>query len=164
MAGKMAGKENSDGLRKQLSSLLEGGSAHLKFGEVVDTFPLDSINERLSNIPYSPWQLLEHMRITQFDILDFVVNPRYKYMKWPEDYWPKRKRATEKQWNESLSMFRNDSMELQRIINSKDTDFYSRIPHGTGQTILREMLLVADHNAYHLGEMVVMQRLLGIRR
>ena len=148
-------------LRLHLVSLLKGGNAHVRFEDVVKGFPVSKINADVPNLPYTPWQLLEHMRITQFDILDFARNPKYKYMKWPKDYWPNRnKNATGRDWKNSIKLFNKDCRDLQGIANNT-VDLYAKIPWGTGQTILREILLVADHNAYHLGELLMMRRLLG---
>lgn len=150
-------------LRSHLISLLKGGNAHATFEDAVKNFPASKINDKLPNSPYSSWELLEHIRITQFDILDFIRNPKYKYMKWPKDYWPsKDRKATVKNWKNTIKLFNKDSKELQQIINNKNTDFYAKIPHGEGQTILREILVVADHNAYHIGELVIIRRALGI--
>lgn len=149
--------------RSHLLSLLKGGNAHATFEDVIKDFPLSYINADVPNVPYSPWRLLEHIRITQWDILDFIRNSNYKYMKWPDAYWPKNnKKATEKDWKSTIVMFKHDSKELQKIVSTPKTDLYKKIPHGTGQTILREILLVADHSSYHLGELVVIRRTLGI--
>jgi hypothetical protein len=150
-------------VRSHILSLLQGGNAHVKFDKAVKYFPLGEINTVFPNLPYSPWQLLEHIRITEWDILDFIRNKNYKWIKWPEDYWPsKSKKATEKDWKNSIAMFNRDSKELERIVKNPKTDLYAKIPHGKGQTILREMLVVADHNAYHLGELVIMRRAMKI--
>lgn len=155
--------DNEKAIRSHLLSLLQGGNAHVTFEDAVKGFPESRINERVEGIPYSAWQLLEHMRISQYDILDFVRNPKYKYMEWPKDYWPaKGKKATKGDWEKSIAMFKRDSRELQKIARDSKTDLYSKIPHGEGQTVFREILLVADHNAYHLGEFVVIRRALGI--
>jgi len=149
-------------IRKHLISLLEGGNAHIKFGDAVKRFRIGDINRKPGNLPYSAWHLVEHMRITQYDILDFVRNPDYKYMNWPDDYWPpKSRKASKNDWEKSIGSFRHNSNELKKIVNNPKTDLYSKIKHGEGQTVLREMLLVADHNAYHLGELVVLARLVG---
>ena len=150
-------------VRSHLSSLLEGGNAHIKFEDVVKDFPISEINSNFPNVPYSPWGLVEHMRIAQWDILDFIRNPNYKEMEWPKDYWPaKGKKATKKDWETSIAIFKKDSKELQDMVNNSKTDLYSKIPHGTGQTLFREVLLVADHNAYHLGEFVLLKRAMGL--
>lgn len=150
-------------LKEHLLSLLEGGNAHIKFNDAVKNFPATKINKIPTNLPYSAWQLLEHMRITQNDILDFIENPEYEYISWPDDYWPsKSKKATKSDWEKTVSGFNKDSDKLKSIVRGSKTDFYSKIPHGKGQTILREILLVADHNAYHLGEFLVVRRALGL--
>jgi hypothetical protein len=151
--------ENDSIVRQHLLTLLKGNNAHKPFEEVVRAFPVSKINTQLPGVPYSAWHLIEHLRITQWDILDFIRNPNYKYIKWPEDYWPaKAKKANEREWKKSVAMFIKDNNELKKIVASKKTDLYGKIPHGKGQTILREILLVADHNSYHIGEFVVLSR------
>jgi uncharacterized damage-inducible protein DinB len=150
-------------IRDHLLSLLQGGNAHAKFDDIVKDFPMSEINTRVTNVPYSSWQLLEHIRRTQHDILDFIINSNYKELEWPKDYWPSNdKKAIEKDWKQSIEMFNTDSKELEKIVKNPKTDLYAKIPHGDGQTILREILLVADHNAYHMGELVMLQRVMGI--
>ena len=150
-------------VRDHLISLLKGGNAHVKFEDAVKNFPVDKINTKTENVPYSAWELLEHMRITQYDILDFIRNPKYKEMEWPKDYWPsKSKKANAGDWKKSIALFWKDRKELEKIVANPKSDLYGKIPHGEGQTILREILLVADHNAYHLGEFVMMRRVLGL--
>ena len=118
-------------VREHVLSLLEGGNAHVKFNDAVKDFPASEMNRAIPNLPYTPWQLLEHMRITQHDILDFITNPDYRYMEWPRDYWPpKGKMATASDWKRSISAFVKDSDELKRILESPKTDLYARIPHG----------------------------------
>lgn len=149
-------------LRSHVLSLLEGGNAHIKLQDAVKGFPIGKINAKAQNVPYSPWELIEHMRITQYDILDFIRNPKYRYMEWPKDYWPaKGKKADSAAWRKSISAFNRDAAELKKILKDPKTDLYAKIPHGTGQTVLREMLLVADHNAYHIGELLVVRRGIG---
>jgi hypothetical protein len=148
-------------LRSHVLALLEGGNAHVTFDKAVEGFPASLINENLPNVPYSAWRLLEHMRITQHDILDFITNPDYEDMEWPQDYWPPNgKKGTIKDWKKTVAAFKKDSKELQDIVRDPKTDLYAKIPKGNGQTILREALLVADHSAYHLGEFVVVRRML----
>ena len=155
--------ENDRILREHLLSLTKGGNAHAKFDEAVKGFPVSHINTKFKDSPYTFWELLEHIRITQWDILDFIRNPNYKYMKWPKDHWPdKGKKATKKDWDNTIALFNKDSKELQSIIKNPKIDIYGKIKQGTGQTVLREILLVADHNAYHIGELVVMRRFIGI--
>ncbi len=147
--------------REHLLSLLKGGNAYMPFSEAVADFPQKLMNTVFPNGTYSPWDLLEHIRITQWDILDFTKNTDYKEIKWPDDYWPpKGKKATKKEWERTIKQFQKDLGELQKIAKNPKTDLYAKIPHGTGQTILREILLVADHNAYHIGEFTIMRQVM----
>ena len=115
-----------------------------------------------AGLPYSPWQLLEHIRITQHDILDFCRNPNYEEISWPDDYWPKSPTPpSAKAWDESVGKVVADRAALQTLARDTSVDLTARIPHGTGQTYLREILLVVDHTAFHLGELIVARRLLG---
>lgn len=146
-------------IREHVLALLEGGNAHVTFEEAVEDFPSKLINANLPNLPYSPWHLLEHMRITQHDILEFIINPAYEEMEWPKDYWPaKGKKGTTTDWKMTIEDFKKDSNAMKKIIRDPKTDLYAKIPQGKGQTILREALLIADHTAYHLGEFVVIRR------
>ncbi len=146
-------------LREQLQSLLKGGNAHMTFLEMVEDFPLDKINAVFPNGTYSPWHLLEHLRISQWDILDFIKNPKYKYMEWPKDYWPPEgKKAGKNEWEKTIESFEKDSEELRKIVKNPKTDLYKKIPWGEGQTILREILLTCDHSAYHIGEFAIMRQ------
>jgi uncharacterized damage-inducible protein DinB len=153
---------SEDILRQHIVALLRGGNAHMTFDQAIADFPLERINERFPNGPQTAWALLEHLRIAQWDILDFIRNPDYKYLEWPKDYWPDPDyQATEEDWRRTIDAFRADLQELERIALDSSIDLYSPIPHGTGQTILRELLLVADHNAYHIGEFGIMRRVMG---
>jgi uncharacterized damage-inducible protein DinB len=119
--------------------------------------------KRPAKLPYSAWQLLEHLRITQRDILDFCRDSNYQERKWPDNYWPASAAPpSAKSWAESIRRFREDREALQQLAADPDIELTARIPHGSGQTYLRELLLVADHTAYHVGELVVVRRLLGI--
>jgi hypothetical protein len=149
-------------IRAHLLSLMEGGHAHVKYESAIEKFPTSKINSSSGKSPHTFWDLLEHTRIAQHDILDFIKNPKYKEMEWPKDYWPpKGAKAAKKDWENSIALFKKDSDELQRIIKNPKTDLYAKIPHGDGQTIMREMLLVADHNSYHIGEFVQMRKIMG---
>lgn len=146
---------------EQLLSFLKGGNAHMKFEDMVADFPENQMNTVFPNGDYTPWHLLEHIRRTQFDILDFIQNSDYEYRTWPDDYWPqKNEKATKKEWEKTIEDFYKDSKALQKIVSDKKTDLYARIPHGDGQTILREILLVADHSAYHIGEFAIMRQVM----
>jgi hypothetical protein len=149
-------------VREQLLHLLRGGNAHMTFEEAVEDFPMASINTVFPNGTYTPWHLLEHLRITQWDILDFIRNPHYQEMDWPKDYWPSQEqKATEEDWKQTIRSFQADMKALQALVTDLQTDLYAAIPHGTGQTIFREALLVADHNAYHIGEFAIMRQVMG---
>lgn len=148
-------------LREQLLYLLGGGGAHIDFETVVKDFPLETINRKAEHMPYTPWQVLEHMRIAQWDILAFSRDASHVSPPWPEGYWPEEGReADEAAWNRSLEAFRADLEAIKALVEDPSTDLFAPIEHGTGQTILREALLVADHNAYHLGVLVTLKRVL----
>jgi len=145
-------------LRQQLTAFLRGGHSYDLFQDIVKDFPKDHINEKIPNSSYTPWGLLEHIRITQLDILNFVRNPAHKEMKWPNDYWPaESKKATYIQWNKSIANIQRDLAEFIKILNSSKTDLNKRIPHGSGQTFLREAILIIDHTSYHLGEFSILR-------
>jgi hypothetical protein len=153
---------SDDPLRAHLERLLDWEDAHVAFDAAVSDIPLDMRGRRASGLPYSPWQLVEHMRITQHDILDFCRNPNYAEMKWPDDYWPKTSEPPgPNAWEKSVASFRGDREALKQFFADPNLDLFAVIPHGTGQTYLREALLVADHNAYHVGQLVAVRRLLG---
>lgn len=150
-------------LRDQLLALLRGGNAHMSLDQAVADFPMEHINTRPPNTPYTFWHLIEHLRIAQWDILDFVRNPNYKALAWPKEYWPDPdERADQARWNETLRQFRADLKTIEEIVKNPATDFYSDLPHAKGYTILREVLLVADHNAYHIGELGILRGVLGL--
>jgi DinB superfamily len=149
-------------LRKQLVALLTGSEAHANFDDAVKDLPVELRGKTPKGAEHSPWQLLEHLRIAQEDILDFSRNPEYKEKKWPDDYWPKSPEPpTVKDWDHSIKAFHKDLKAMCDLVEDKSTNLFAKIPHGTGQTLLREALLVADHNAYHVGQLVLVRRLLG---
>ena len=148
-------------LHDQLLYLLRGGGAHVDFESVVADFPLNAINCQSHHLPYTPWQVLEHMRIAQWDILEFSRNPNHVSPTWPQGYWPADDAAPDQAaWQKSIEGFLADRRQMEALVADPATDLFARIPHGEGQTILREALLVADHNAYHLGVLVTMKRIL----
>jgi hypothetical protein len=150
-------------LREHLLYLLRGGGAHIKFEEALKDFPAELINARAEGVPYTPWQLLEHMRIAQWDILEFSRSAAHVSPAWPEGYWPdKSKEVGEDDWRRSVESFQADLREMEALV--EDQDLYAAIPHGEGQSLLREALLVADHNAYHLGALVTLRRALEAAR
>ncbi len=149
-------------LRQQLVDLLQGGNAHVKFEEVVKDFPERLRGKKPEGQPHTAWRLLEHMRIAQWDILEFSRNSKHVSPEWPEGYWPKGDAPpSPSAWEKSVKQFRADRKAMEDLVGDSETDLYARIPWGDGQTILREALLVADHNAYHLGELLMIRRLLG---
>lgn len=149
-------------LREHLLYLLRGGGAHLNFDAAVANLPAKLRGAKPRRAPYSPWQLLEHMRIAQWDILDFCRNPDYTELEFPAGCWPKTQAPPDNAaWEKSVKAFRGDLRAMQKLVADPKADLFARIPWGDGQTFLREALLVADHNAYHLGQLVVVRRLLS---
>ena len=155
-------KDHDHSLRQHLKYLLSDGGAHVKFSDVVSSFPANLRGQKPSGFPHSAWMLLEHMRIAQWDILEFSRNPKYASPEWPGGYWPRTETPPNAAtWSASIKAFNKDLNEMQALVTNPKTDLFARIPWGDGQTILREALLVADHNAYHLGQLVDVRRLLG---
>jgi len=152
----------SDPVRDQVISLLRGGNAHVTFEEAVKRIPPKLRGVKPGGAEHTAWQLLEHMRIAQSDILEFSRNPKHVSPGWPEGYWPKTaKPPSDAAWKKSIAAIKKDRDAMVKLINNPKTDLYEKISHGTGQNILREALLIADHNAYHLGQLVLLERLLG---
>ena len=150
------------GLREHLLCLLGGGGAHLDFDAAVANLPAELRGARAADVPHTPWRLVEHMRIAQWDILEFSRNSKYVSLAFPEGYWPEGDAPPDAAaWDKSLAGFRTDLQAMQELVANPATDLFARIPHGDGQTILREALLIADHNAYHLGQLVMLRRVLG---
>jgi hypothetical protein len=151
-----------DPLREQLARFLDWRDAHADFDSAVEGLPADLHGAVPPGAPHSPWQIVEHLRIAQQDILDFCLNPSYREMAWPDDYWPPGPvPPTPGAWEESLAAYRRDRKALQQLALDAGTDLFATIPHGAGQTYIRELLLVADHAAYHIGQLVLVRRLLG---
>jgi hypothetical protein len=149
-------------LRDHLLYLLRGGGAHLHFDAAIADLPPNLRGGKPAGLQHTPWRLLEHMRICQWDILDFSRNPKYVELKFPDDYWPKGDAPPDAAaWDRSVQAFRADLKAMQDLVADPATDLFAPIPHGQGQTILREALLLADHNSYHLGQLVTVRRLLG---
>jgi len=150
---------HSDPLRKHLLDLLRMKGAHADFDSTVDGFPVKLRGKKIAGSPHTAWQLLEHMRIAQEDILDFSRNADYEEKTFPDDYWPETEAPpTDDAWEKSAAQFRKDLKAMEELVSSDD--LMARIPHGSGQTLLREALLVADHNAYHLGQLMFVRRTL----
>ena len=149
-------------LRDHVLYLLRGGGAHLDFERAVAGLPADLRGGRAAGIPHSPWQLVEHMRICQWDILEFSRNPDHVSPDFPDGYWPETDAPPDDvAWDKCLTAFREDLQAMVDLVADESVDLFARIPWGTGQTILREALLVADHNAYHLGQLVIVRKALG---
>jgi len=152
----------SDILREQLLALIDGHGAHLPFDAAVADFPDDAINRLPPNVPYTPWHLLEHIRIAQRDILDYIRNRAYLAPTWPEEYWPARDAtATPEQFGLTIEGFRADRTALHELVADPATDLLATIPNTPGHTILREVRLVGDHNAYHIGEFAILRQVMG---
>ena len=152
----------TDDLRAQLLALLAGHDARMPFDEAVADFPTAAINSFPPNVPYTAWHLLEHLRITQWDILDYIVNRTYVEMRWPDEYWPSREAtATPGQFAATIDAFRTDNAALQALVADPSTDLFAVIPNTPGHTILREVRVVADHNSYHIGEFAILRQLMG---
>ena len=152
-----------DALRQQLVGALAWKDAHADFDAAVAGIPVDKRGARPHGLPYSAWQLIEHLRLAQHDILDFCVNPHYKELAWPDDYWPVSPEPPDAAaWDASIRSYREDRTAVQRLAADPSIDLSATIPHGQGQTYGREVLLILDHTAYHIGELVLLRRLLGI--
>ena len=153
---------NGQALREHLVNLLSGGGAHIDWKGTFKGIPAKLRGVRPDNLPYSIWDLLEHMRIAQWDILEFSRDAEHVSPDWPAGYWPTAEaQPGEKEWDRSLASFSRDLEAMKKLVGDPKTDLFAKIPHGTGQTILREALLIADHNAYHLGQVLTVRRLLG---
>lgn len=149
-------------LRQHLLYLLRGGGAHVDFEKAIAGLPAELRGAKFSGLPFSAWGLLEHMRIAQWDILEFSRDPKHVSPSWPQSYWPSGDGPPSPEaWDRSVAAFRADRKAMEQLVGASKTDLHARIPHGDGQTVLREALLVADHNAYHLGQLVMLRRLLA---
>jgi len=156
----MSQNQQDDSLRKHVLYLLRGGGAHVSFDDFVSSFPADLCNRQIEGLPYTPWQVLEHMRLAQWDILEFSRDPDHVPPEFPKGYWPAPDElGSPTLWQNSIDEFRKDLQQMAALVEDPATDLYAKSPHGDGQTILREALLIADHNAYHLGALAVMARL-----
>ena len=148
-------------LRGHLVEMLHGGSAHVDLATVVDDFPAELMGSKSKNVPYTPWQLLEHMRMAVNDLLVFSTDPKYVAPKWPEDYWPAQEAPKPGDWKASVDALKADLAAFEGMVGDPKANLYAKIPWGDGQTLLREVLIACQHTSYHLGEMVFMRRELG---
>jgi hypothetical protein len=150
---------NDQALREHLLYLLKGGGAHIGFNDALDDWPLHLTGTKVAKFPHTAWMLLEHMCLALWDILEFSRNSKYAPQKWPDDYWPASEApADERAWKARVAAFKKDLRTMEKLIADPKIDLYATIPWGEGQTLLREALLVADHNAYHLGQLVMLRK------
>jgi len=150
-------------VRDHVLYLLNDGGAHVDFDHAIGDWPVQLAGAKVANFPHTAWMLLEHMRIAQWDILEFSRNPRHKSPPWPEGYWPETEMPlNEKAWKDSVSAFKKDLRAMGQLVANPRADLYAKLPWGDGQTVLREALLVADHNSYHLGQLVMLRKCIGI--
>ncbi len=154
---------NEKSLREHLVNVLSGHGAHIDWKATFAGVPPKMRGARPHGLPYSLWELLEHMRIAQSDILEFSRDAEHVSPEWPAGYWPATQAPPNTQaWDKSLKSFEKDLAAMKKLVNSPKTHLFAKIPHGTGQTVLREAILVADHNSYHLGQALAVRRILGI--
>ncbi len=152
-------------LRDHLVDLLDAGHAHMDFQDVVADWPAALRGAKPPGQPFTPWRLLEHIRISQWDIVEFTKSAKHVSPKWPSGYWPDSDAPlSDAAWDASVAQVERDLQAMARLVADPKTDLFARIPHGTGQTVLREALVLADHNSYHLGQLLLLKRLLGIYR
>jgi hypothetical protein len=153
---------STDVLRGHLLELLDGGAAHMSFDDAVADFPLDAINRVPPNVTYTPWHLVEHLRLTQRDILEFIVADTYEERRWPDDFWPPSASKTDAVgWQTSLDGFREDLAALKALVADPKRDLLRPVREGWEQTLAREAMLTADHNAYHVGEFAILRQVMG---
>jgi hypothetical protein len=158
-------KQETVSLRKHLDNLLRMKGAHLTLEAAVADFPVALRGSKLAGAPHSAWELLEHMRIAQEDMLDFSRNPNYREKTFPDDYWPATASPpSEEAWMASVARFQSDLQEMRDLIADTKHDLLAALPHGKGQTLLREALQVADHNSYHLGQLMFLRKTLEASR
>ncbi|MGH1364745.1 MAG: DinB family protein [Calditrichia bacterium] len=154
-----------DSLRHELTALLRGGQAHASTKQILDDISFEYVNKKPAGFSHSLWELVDHLRFTQSDILEFIVDPNYETKEWPKAYWPHPDvPVTEKDWTSSLSTFWKDLAAFEELVSAEDADFFMPIPHcgAAKYTLFRQVLVVADHNAHHLGQIILLRRALGI--
>lgn len=149
-------------ITEELIKLLGKGNSHTSLDDALKGIPPEKIKERPDGLPYSIWELAEHIRIAQWDIVQFCKDPEHQSPEWPDGYWPKKKSPTEKEWNKCLEQIKSDREEMISLISNSGDNLFEPFSYGTGQSLFREVLVLADHNSYHTAEIVVVRRLLGI--
>jgi hypothetical protein len=161
----MTGSDQVASLRDHLLELLQGRYAHAPFDKVLEDWPAALRGVKPGGIPYTPWQVLEHLRVAQWDIVEFSVNPKHVSPEYPEGYWPALDEPPgEESWDKSIRVFSADLGRMKALVEDRSLDLFEPFAHGSGQTLLREAMLLADHNAYHVGQLVTLRRLLGAWR
>ncbi|HVH68336.1 MAG TPA: DinB family protein [Gemmatimonadales bacterium] len=149
-------------LRDHVVALLGESHAHITFNDAIADLPAPLRGAKPPGQPFTPWRLLEHIRISQWDIVEFTKSAKHVSPKWPAGYWPASDAPPDPAaWDKSVAQVERDLKEMQRLVRDPKVDLFGRIPHGTGQTPLREALVLADHNAYHVGQLVLLRRLIG---
>ena len=152
-------------LREQLAFSLSGRGAHLSFDKAVEDFPVEAAGQKAARLPHTAWQALYHLWIAQLDILEFIRNPSHESPEWPKGYWPKERAPLHmSDWQETVRKFRTDLASIIELVRDTNNDLLAPIPHGNGQTLLREALLIIDHNSYHVGQLVDIRRILNVWR
>lgn len=153
---------SSNDIIKELTALLTKGNAHASFNDAVKDIPFEDLGKKPQSLPYSIWQLTEHIRIAQNDIIEFCINTNYKELNWPDDYWPKETEPANKiDWENSINAIKKDLNDFIELLKDKASELTIPFEHGKGQTLLREALLIADHTSYHTGEIILLRRLSG---
>lgn len=154
--------EDQSRLKELLLDQFSGRNAHAAFDDAVDGLVLDDVGIRPDGLPHSIWELVEHLRIAQYDILDFSQNPDYQALKWPDDYWPASPKPDgQDQWDQTIAAFHRDHKAMEDLIRQTGHDLTEPLDHGSGQTLFREVLLIVDHNSYHIAQIIQVRRLLG---
>jgi uncharacterized damage-inducible protein DinB len=155
--------KNQSPLKNLLLEQFEGRNAHIDFTKAIEGLKLNDVGTRPEKLPHSIWELAQHIRLAQFDILDFSRNPDYQALSWPDDYWPASSQPeNQQQWDEMIAAFNRDHQAMADLIHKKEDELLNPLPHGDGQTLFREALLIVDHTAYHIGQIVQVRRLLGL--
>jgi len=146
----------------ELIKLLNGGNAHASFEEAIKSLPFSILGTKVDQLPYTIWQLIEHIRITQWDILEFSKSPSHESPEWPDEYWPEHlKPIDETEWKGSLQQIQNDKQEFIELLKNRSNNIYESFPYGSGQNLIREGMLIADHTSYHIGQIILIRKLLG---
>lgn len=155
----------ASGIRDELIDQMTGQHAHVSFDNAVDGMPVQETGIRPESLPYSIWELVEHIRIAQYDIVEFCIDTEYSAPRWPDDYWPPRQKPSDaEEWNRSLEAVRTDRQRMIELVRDTGRDLFEPFPHGDGQTLFREAVLIIDHTSYHTGQIVTVRKLLGLWR